>query len=146
ITNELGQSRTLHPTGKEDSIEVESVPIGVIARRDGDHLVVTYHVEQDRDVRWTYSVSGNPSRLTAEAQLIERGKEGDKATRVYEPGLSSLAPVVADRTAAPPPPPTGQPPAGAQQPPREAFDQRPNAEFVGLKSVGILVEDLGSEA
>src|SRR3954469_686405 len=26
ITNELGQSRTLHPTGKEESIEIQGVP------------------------------------------------------------------------------------------------------------------------
>src|SRR5215467_4404905 len=39
ITNELGQSRTLHPTGKQDFIEVESVPIDVTTRRDGDRLV-----------------------------------------------------------------------------------------------------------
>jgi hypothetical protein len=145
ITNELGQSRTLHPTGKQDFIEVESVPIDVTTRRDGDRLVVLYHVEPDREVRWTYSVSGNPHRLTAEAQLIDRGKEGDKATRVYEPGLSSPSPVVSDR-AAPPPATTGQPPPRADQPARESFDQRPGAEFAGLKNVGVLVEDLGPEA
>src|SRR5262245_556192 len=144
LTHELGQSRTLHPTGKQDFIEVENVPIDVTARRDGDRLVVLYHVEQDRDVRWTYSATANPSRLTAEAQLIERGKEGDKATRVYEAGLSSSAPVVAERTA--PPPAANQPPAKAEQPAREAFDQKPGAEFAGLKSVGVLVEDLGPEA
>ena len=33
----------------------------------------------------------------------------------------------------------------ARRPP-ESFDQRPGAEFAGLKSVGVLVEDLGSEA
>jgi hypothetical protein len=151
ITNELGQSRTLRPTGKQDFIEVESVPIDVTTRRDGDRLVVLYHVEPDREVRWTYSVSGNPSRLTAEAQLIDRGKEGDKATRVYEPGLSSPSPVVSDRAA--PPPATGQPPPAtgqslprSDQAARETFDQRPGAEFAGLKNVGVLVEDLGPEA
>jgi hypothetical protein len=145
FTNELGQSRTLHPNGKEDFIEIENVPVDVTARRDGDRLVVLYHVERDRDVRWTYSASANPRRLTAEAQLIDRGKEGDKATRVYEPGLTSPAPVVSDRAA--PPPATNQPPPGrAEQPAREAFDQRPGAEFIGLKTVGILVEDLGPEA
>ena len=151
ITNELGQSRRLNPTGRQDSIEVENIPITVTTRRDGDRLVVLYHVEQDRDVRWTYSASANPTRLTAEATLIERGKEGDKATRIYEPGLSSPAPVVSERQAPPAsggqsPASTGQAPGSAAQPPRETFDQKPGAEFAGLKNVGLLVEDLGPEA
>ena len=40
ITNELGQSRTLHPTGQPESIEVESIPIVVTTTRDGNRLVV----------------------------------------------------------------------------------------------------------
>src|SRR5262249_38898124 len=53
-------------------------------------------------------------------------------------------PVVSDRAA--PPPATGQPPPRADQPTRETFDQKPGAEFAGLKNVGVLVEDLGPEA
>ena len=91
ITNDLGQSRVLHPNGLEESIDVENIPINVTAARDGEKLIVLYHVEQNRDVRWTYSPSANPRRLSVEAQLIERGKNGDKATRVYDAGLSTVA-------------------------------------------------------
>src|SRR5262249_51469414 len=91
ITNDLGQSRVLHPNGREESIDVESIPISVTSSRDGDKLIVLYHEEQNRDVRWTYSVSQNPQRLSAQAQLIEKGKEGDKATRVYDSGLPTDA-------------------------------------------------------
>ena len=148
ITNELGQSRALHPTGKEESIEIQGVPITVVTRRDGDRLVATYHAEQDRDVRYTYtppSSSSSPSRLTVEVQLLEHGT-GDKATRVYEAGTGSdsVAPV---RTSSAPPP--GQAPPGPPGQPAStgpAFDQRPGAEFRGLKSLGILVEDFGGEA
>jgi hypothetical protein len=135
ITNELGQSRMLHPTGMPESIEVENIPITVTTTRDGDRLVVLYHVEADRDIRWTYSPSSSPARLSVEAQLLEHGK-GDKATRVYDAGGASEVAAAAG-------PATAGAPA---QPARENFDQRPGAEFVGLKSVGVLVEDLGPEA
>jgi hypothetical protein len=145
ITNDLGQSRVLHPTGREESIDVENIPISVTASRDGEKLIVLYHVEQNRDVRWTYSSSANPRRLSAEAQLIERGKEGDKATRVYDSGIPSVADAARPGTA-PSSPAGGRPPGLPGAPAPESFDQRPNAEFVGLKSVGVLVEDLGPEA
>jgi hypothetical protein len=141
ITNELGQSRTLHPTGQPDSIEVESIPIAVTTTRDGNRLVVVYHVEQDRDVHWTYTLSGTPARLSAEAQLFDRDKGGDKATRVYEPGLAAATPGPPSTQAS-----SGQQPGAPATPARESFDQRPGAEFAGLKTVGILVEDFGPEA
>ena len=79
-----------------------------------------------------------------EVQLLEHGK-GDKVTRVYDAGIGSDAP----RPPATPPrrlrqgrrPPPGQPASA-----RPAFDQRPGAEFRGLKSLGVLVEDFGGEA
>jgi len=133
ITNELGQSRTFHPTNKEEAMDIQGIPFTVTTARDGARLVVTYHVEQDRSVRYTYSSSTAPARLTVETQFLEQGK-GDKVTRVYEAG----AEVAAART-----PAASQSPA---EPARDTFDQRPGAEFRGLKSVGILVEDLGAEA
>ena len=42
ITNELGQARTLHPNGREETIEIEGAQVPATARRDGDKLVVTY--------------------------------------------------------------------------------------------------------
>jgi hypothetical protein len=145
ITNELGQSRVLRPTGREESIDVENVPITVTTTREGNRLVVLYHVERNRDVRWTYSPSTNPPRLTVEAQLVEHGTNTDKATRVYDAGLTAVAGGTPPGTAPSTPDGSRQPPA----PPgstSEQFDQRPGAEFAGLKSVGILVEDLGPEA
>ena len=142
ITNELGQSRTLHPTGKGESIEIQGVPVTVVSKRDGDRLVATYHAEQDRDVRYTFTPSSN--RVAVEVQLLEHGT-GDKATRVYEAGTGSdtLAPA---RTSAAPAPPGQTAPPGQPASTGPAFDQRPGAEFRGLKSLGILVEDFGAEA
>ncbi len=150
ITNELGQSRTLHPTGKDESIEIQGVLVTVVTRRDGDRLVATYHAEQGRDVQYTYTPSSNPARVAVEVQLLEHGT-GDKATRVYEAGTGS-EPLAPARTSGAAPPPGQTAPPGQTTPPGQpasagpAFDQRPGAEFRGLKSLGILVEDFGGDA
>jgi len=147
ITNELGQSRILHATGLQESLDVEGVALTATTTRDGTKLVVVYHVEPDRDVRYIYTPSGGtPGRLTVETQFLDHGA-GDKVTRVYDAGESA-----AD-TVASAPPAASAPPSGAATPPglpgapaRESFDERPGAEFKGLKDIGVLVEDLGPEA
>jgi hypothetical protein len=139
FTNELGQSRTVHPDGKEESIEIESVPFQVITRRDGDKLVVSYHVLQGREVRYTYSRAANSPSLAVEVQFLEHGT-GDKAVRIYDPGSAIDTAAPAARL----------PASGATAPdsPRstESFDARPGAELKGLKTLGILVEDLSTQA
>ena len=67
MTNELGQSRTFHPDGKEETVEIQGAPIGVTSHRDGDQLVVSYRLAQERQLRYTYSASANPSRLNPHA-------------------------------------------------------------------------------
>jgi hypothetical protein len=146
ITNELGQPRTLHPTGKEESFEIQGVPITATTTREGDRVVVVYHVAQGRDVRYTLSAAANPQRLLVEAQLIDEGKAGDKLTRVYNSGIGSDPPAQASSTPSQPPAAPAQAPAGQPASPSGGFDQRPGAEFKGLKTVGILVEDFGQEA
>jgi len=135
ITNERGQSRALHPNGRQESIEVEGVPLLVTTRRDADRLVVVYRVEQDREIRYTYSHAASPSQLIVEVEFLEHGA-GDKAKRVYEPGV-----VTETATSAP-----AAAPASQKQPTSETFDARPGAELKGLKSLGILVEDLSQQA
>ena len=75
-------------------------------------------------------------------EFVERGTAGDKATRVYDFGTESGS-VAADRSGQQAPPGAAAP--GSDQA-RESFDQRPGAEFRGIKDIGVLVEDLGSEA
>jgi hypothetical protein len=135
MTNELGQSRTLHPDGRQESIELQGVTIAVTSKRDGDHLVVVYRAGQGREVRYTYAHSADPSRLTVDVQFLERGT-GDKARRVYDAGL-------ANQTGSTPAPAA---PGSAAQPAPDNVDQRPGAELRGLKSLGILVEDLSAPA
>jgi hypothetical protein len=139
FVNELGQSRTLHPDGRQESIEIQGVIVGVTAKRDGDQLIVSYRGGQGRELRYTYSPSANPPRLTVDLQFLERGA-GDKARRVYEAGtaIPTAAPAAT--------PASGAAPAGRGAAPAEPIDQRPGAELRGLTSVGILVEDLSPQA
>lgn len=136
ITNELGQSRVLHPTGREESIELQGAQLFVTTKREADQLVVVYRVEQNREVRYTYSYSASPPQLVVDVQFLEHGA-GDKARQVYEPG-------VATETAAPPA--AAAPPGSPKPPAADAFDARPGAELKGLKSLGILVENLSAQA
>lgn len=136
ITNELGQSRTLHPDGRQEVIEIQGIPVSTTAKRDGDQIVVMYHVEKDRDLRYTFSRSASPPQLIVDVQFLEKGA-GDKARRIYEPGLD---PRTLTKTAAAP----GSTAPGGKTP--ESFDQRPGAELKGLNSLGILVENLSSQA
>jgi hypothetical protein len=144
FTNELGQSRTVHPDGRQESIEIEGVPVGVTAKRDGEKLVIVYHAEKDRDVRYTYEVEQAPPRLSVEIQFLEHGN-GDKATRVYQSGLAANTTTAAADRAPASPPAGGGAPAPAV-PATEKFDQRPGAELKGLTSIGVLVEDLSATA
>jgi hypothetical protein len=137
ITNELGQSRALHPTAKEETLEVEGMLIPTTTKRDGDRLIVSYRVQRDREVRYTYSHTDNPSQLIAEVQFFDHGA-GDKARRVYDAGTGTATAAAPSRATA------AAPPNG--QPAPEKFDARPGAELRGLKSLGILVEDLSAPA
>src|ERR1700730_8459097 len=136
ITNELGQSRTIHPDGKQESITVQGVSFSVTSKRVADQLILVYRVDQAREGRYSYSSSATPARLIVDAQLLEHGT-GDKARRVYEPGggIETLPPAGAAPTAAAP---------NSRAP--ETFDQRPGAELRGLTSLGILVETLSAQA
>ena len=139
MTNELGQSRTLHPDGKEEAIQIEGVPFSVTSRRDDNQLIVDYRVDQNREVRYTYSSDINPARLVVDVQFLERGN-GDKEKLVFEPGLPTET-ITRSANAA------GQAAAPAPgQPAHETFDQRPGAELRGLTTVGLLVEELSAQA
>ena len=50
ITNEMGQSRTFHPNGREESLNVNGIPTTVVATRDTGVLTVLYKAEQGREL------------------------------------------------------------------------------------------------
>jgi hypothetical protein len=137
-----GYSRTFHPTGNEEAIDLGGVPVVTITRWESGQLVILYEVEEGRQVRYAYSRTANPDRLTAEVQFIDRGT-GDKVTRVYEPASGTAAGTTAAAAAPSGGAPPGTTPAG---PPPAAFNQHPGAEFRGLTQVGLLIEGLQSSA
>jgi hypothetical protein len=98
--------------------------------------VVAYHVEHDRELRYTFSHSANPSQLVVDVQFVEHGG-GDKVRRVYEPGIETATPATTASG-------TGPASSGPKSP--DDLDQRPGAELRGLKSLGIVVEDLSAQA
>ena len=144
FTNELGQSRTLHPTGRQESAVIQGVPFTATTVRDGGRLVTVYDVETGRTVRYTYSHSSNPPQLVVEVQFLEKGA-GDKAKLIYEPATASDTTSSAPAQPGAAGPPSGDP-SGTPAQTSEKFDERPGAELRGLTSLGILVEDLGSQA
>jgi hypothetical protein len=138
ITNEVGQSRTFHPNGREESVDLESISFRATTTREGEQLTILYRIDEGRTVRFTYSPSASPQQLAVEVQFLEHGK-GDKARRVYEPGV----PV---QTAAEGRPSPASVPAVPRTRNEEKFDSTPGAELKGLKTLGILVEDLSAQA
>lgn len=163
ITDDRGRSRVFHPTGKEESQALDQVGVGAIARWDGDRLEVRYKVEPYRELLYTYSRTLNPPRLTVQIRFIESGGH-DMVTRVYEPTRPDEppepAPVTPPQAVTPPyipnltktPPPATPPPDLTKIP---ATPDRvaaplvvagPDGELKGLTNIGIVVEDLSSQA
>jgi hypothetical protein len=141
ITDDRGRSRTVHPNGKEEVLQLEGVPVGVTSRWEAGRLVVAYLVEQGRELRYTYSRVANPPQLVVEAQFLEHGG-GDVVRRIYGPA-SATDTVVAATVA---PPPATAKSASAERLPDQTFNQQPDAELKGLTKLGIVVEDLSAQA
>ena len=143
FSDDHGRSRTFHPNGKEEVIDLGGVPIVAIARWEGAQFVVLYEVEQGRQLRYAFSRLTGPDRLSVDAQFIDHGK-GDHVTRVYQPAAA------ATQAAAIPGAGTGQPPPQGQAPPpsspSEPVNSQPGAEFKGISTIGLVVEDLSAQS
>ena len=158
ITDDRGRTRTFHPNGRDEEIQLDGVPVGVSATRDAGRLVVLYRVEQGRELRYTYSRTATPPQLVVDVQFLERGK-GDRAQRIYEP--AGATEVMTQVPAAPPPAAAG---SGRSVPgvrglesgaaagpsldrlPAQTYNREPDAEFKGLTSLGLVVEELSPQA
>jgi hypothetical protein len=145
FTNELGMSRTLRPSGHDEAIEIEGVSTRVTTRRDGGRLIVEYHVERGRDLRYTYSRVTWPAQLVVDVQFVEQNG-GDKVHLVYEPGDAVATAPVAAASASPSIPGGGAAAPVPASPSPADLDARPGAELRGLRNLGILVEDLSTQA
>jgi hypothetical protein len=148
ITPDKGASRTFHPAGREEVLQLEGVSVITTARLEGGRLTILYKVEQGRELRYTYSRIGSPPQLVVEVQFLERGK-GDVVKRVYEPAREATVPASAPARSTPPPPAgtaRAAVPAAADRPSPQDFDQRPDAQLKGLTKLGVVVEGLSAQA
>jgi hypothetical protein len=146
ITPDRAAARTFHPNGKDEEIAVGRVMATVNARWDGSRLIIVYKVETGRELHYTYSLNANPTQLIVDVEFVERGG-GDKVRRIYAPATAADT-----RAAAAPVPPVAAAspalaPASAPTAPATAsIDQRPDAALKGLMKLGVVVEDLSSDA
>ncbi len=158
ITNERGQSRTFHPDGRSESQALDQVSVVTTSKWDGPRLDVRYRVEQNRELRYTYSRIADPPQLVVEVRLVERSGH-QIVTLVYKPTQPSEtvapgrgAPQAAPMAPVAPPaatrPPTLDAPAGAPASPatQPVGAIVPDAEFRGLTALGVVIEDLSQQA
>lgn len=96
IVADRGLPRTFHGDGRTESIALDDVSVMTTSKWDGARLEVRYRVEQNRELRYTYSRTADPPRLSVQVRFIERG-DRLTATFVYEPAKPN------EPAAAPPP-------------------------------------------
>lgn len=172
VTDERARTRTFHLVGRDEPQRFDAGPMVSTTRWEGNRLVIRYKVAPSREVRYSLWLRTEPSQLVVQTELVERGGR-DTVIRVYEPALPGEFPPPAPTTPPPASTPSGlrtlpaQPGAGApgaqgapaasgtipadKQVPAAGgagtpFDQRPDAEFKGLTTLGVVVEDVGTQA
>ena len=145
ITDEKGRTRTLHPDGRAESLQLaDGVSVLTNARRDGGRLVVLYSVGDLRQLRYTYSRAENAGPLIVDVAFIERGGAGDTVRRVYMAGESGgAARPSSTGSASTTGSGSGSPSGGA---PGSPAVPRAGSEFTGLTRLGVVVEELGAQA
>jgi hypothetical protein len=150
IADDQGLSRTFHPNGALENLTIGTVPLPTTARWDSDALVVVYDVESERQVRYTYTPSANPTRLVVDIRFVDRKKEGDEVRLTYEPpDAQNRAILLGARSPAAAPAVPGASPSSAAS--TTAASARPpvlppGSELRGLSTIAVDVEDLNTEA
>jgi hypothetical protein len=143
-------TRTFHPAGRDEVLQLDEVTVTASSTREAGRLVVRYKVNPGQELRYTYSRSVSPSQLVVEVQFLDRGK-GDTIRRVYDPAPQPEAPTgpAPAQTAAPSAPPASRPagaPASGERGAVQDYDRQPDAQFKGLTTLGVVVEGLGTQA
>jgi hypothetical protein len=159
MTDARGMSRTFRTDGRDELQPLDAGPLATASRWESGRLVVRYKVEPGREIRYTYTHKADPRQLVVQTEFVERGGH-DTITRVYEPAKpgdpvtpppAALPMLPSQRVSETPglAPPTSRDtpalpaPAGAAP---QSFDQRRDAELIGLSSLGLVVEGIGPEA
>jgi len=147
ITPDRAPARTLHTNGRDDTVSLGRVTSVVNTTWEDGRLVVVYKAGTGRQLRYVYSLNANPMQLIVDAEFVERGG-GDKVRRVYTPTVAAdtkaapaSAPAAATAPSAAPAVPAAPATTGIG-----AIDQRPDAALKGLTRIGLVLEDLNSDA
>jgi len=141
VTADNKMPRTFHPNGRVEALDVSStVTTELTTTRDAGHLVVVYHVESGRQLRYTYSRLQTPEELVVDVEFIEPKNSGDKVRLIYgRPGTIDTAGASPAPTAA-----AAASQIGGGAP--AAINQQPDAALKGLTQLGVVVEDLSPQA
>ena len=83
IVDARGRVRTLHIGGKEDTLQLDAGPVGVITKWENAQLVSRLLVEKDRELRYRYSRDPVTRQLVVEVQFAEHGR-GALIKRIYD--------------------------------------------------------------
>jgi hypothetical protein len=159
LTDDRGRVITLHPDGKQETQTIDDAFVTTTTRWEADRLIVRYRLEQDRELRYTFSRSAEPARLTVQVQLVERGGH-DVITRIYDvakpnepPSPDWDRPVAAPKPEIDPGPlnvrtELGQPVSSPARLPQSTpvVAQGPDGELRGLKALAVVVEGLSGQA
>ena len=163
VSDDRQQTRTFHPSLKQDVFQIGDVPVAATTKREGGTVVVRYRVEEGRELQYSYTVRSAPRQLVVETRFVERGG-GDVIRRIYDPlGADDplpppsvadpprLARSIPTATAPPAPTPpatssTAAPPSQPQPAAPPPMVQTPDAELKGLARLGLVVEDLSQQA
>jgi hypothetical protein len=83
IADARGRARTVHPGGKQDTLDLDAGPVSVTAKWENAQLVIRCLIEKDRELRYRYSREPGTDRLVIEVQFADHG-HGALIKRVYD--------------------------------------------------------------
>ncbi len=171
ILDDRGKTRMFRLDGRDEVQQLDGTVVATTSSWEGSRLVINYKVEQGRELRYTLSANSDPPQLMVQAQFVERGGRGT-ITRVYDPAKPGEMEPPAPRPVVSPLPPRPRwqpgeplkPPAATPESGRPAVPampgaarpqdrsgtparpQQPDAELKGITTLGVVVEDLTSQA
>ncbi|MEQ1898210.1 MAG: hypothetical protein ABL971_12565 [Vicinamibacterales bacterium] len=167
LSDDQGRARAFRP-GREETFTL-APDVVLVARSvfEGDRFVVTYDIQEGRQLRYAFSATAAPRRLSVDIQFLEHGGR-DVVHRVFEPTRPNEAPVAAPQAAvaaaprdglAPPPPPLlRRPPEPGRTPAAPAGTAPPDVPAApvvgsqralslrGLTKVSVAVDSLTADA
>ncbi len=141
FSDDSGNVRSVHPGGRAETLSISGTPVLTVAHREGGRLIVLYAVADLRQIRYTYTHPEGNASLVVDVEFLERNRRGDTARRIYTPLVPSPTTAIAATLGGSAP---GLAQAGASTPVTAV--PRAGSEFTGLKRIGLVVEELSTQA